>query len=127
MQSKDMACTQATQVKPSKKMRRVDHLKLTHPAGEFSLLHSSLKFLSAQPFYPGPWLLCSRQQMYHHRLQLLRQRWVRVNWGFVSFQCIMLSLGTDGTYVPVLYRRNISFSLELFPLIFAEASTSHLG
>ena len=50
-QSRDMACTQATQVEPSKKMKTVDRLGSTHPAVEFSLLHSSLISLSAQLFY----------------------------------------------------------------------------
>ena len=56
--SRDMACTQATWVEPSKKIRMADHSESVHPAVEFFLLCSSLISLSVQPFYPGLQLLC---------------------------------------------------------------------
>ena len=55
-QSRDMARTQATWIEPSKKMKMVDRSGSTHPAVEFSLLHSSLISLSARLFCLVLWL-----------------------------------------------------------------------
>ena len=71
-QSKDMARTQATQVEPSKKMRRVDHSRSTHPITVSFLSHLSPVSLLAWPFCLGLQLPHLHWQVCCYWFQLFR-------------------------------------------------------